>query len=132
LRLFLARAVLKGSDAEGAVLLLLAARDAHLAATLGSGAPVPAPVEAPCCSICLEPYSATAGVVPRMLVTCGHDFCEACLDKMLRCVDSPVASFTGSVRRGCTLINPDCTTQHSIQITRENPPNASYQTDGLS
>jgi hypothetical protein len=36
------------------------------------------------CSICLESYSVSAGVVPRMLITCGHEFCEGCLDMMLQ------------------------------------------------
>ena len=54
--------------------------------------PAPAAVaERPSCSICMEPYSAAGGVVPRMLVACGHDFCESCLDEMLRCVGPPTA-----------------------------------------
>jgi ankyrin repeat protein len=84
--------LLKGSEAEGAVPLLLAARDALLAAeeaarttAVPEPAPVAAPAERPSCSICMEPYSAAGGVVPRMLVACGHDFCEGCLDAMLRC-----------------------------------------------
>jgi hypothetical protein len=99
------RRLLKGTAAAEAVTLLLAARDAGLAAeeeevaqrAAAEGAaaaavaaaaaphPVAAAAEAPSCSICLEPYSAAAGVVPRVLVTCGHCFCEACLDAMLRC-----------------------------------------------
>jgi hypothetical protein len=79
---------------------LLAARDAHLAAdeaiadaALAAAAtavlPPPlavtaAPAEHPECIICLEPYSAAGGILPRMLVTCGHSFCEGCLDTMLR------------------------------------------------
>jgi ankyrin repeat protein len=118
--------LLKGSEAEEAVPLLLAARDALLAAeeaarTIAAAAatavaiataeaataaaiataevaavaaaaaatvPEPAPAaaaERPSCSICMEPYSAAGGVVPRMLVACGHDFCEGCLNEMLRC-----------------------------------------------
>jgi hypothetical protein len=79
--------VLKGGGAEGAAPLLLAARDAQLAAEAepaAEAAPAaPAPAERPSCSICMEPYSAAGGVVPRMLA-CGHDFCEGCLDMMLR------------------------------------------------
>jgi hypothetical protein len=41
------RRLLKGTEAEGAVPLLLAARDAHLAAE---------PAAAPSCQICFEPY----------------------------------------------------------------------------
>jgi ankyrin repeat protein len=114
--------MLKGTEAEGAVPLLLAARNALLeaeeaarttaavaaaaaiaatamaateavapaAAAAAAAAAVPEPVPAaaaqrPSCSICMEPYSMAGGVVPRMLVTCGHDFCEGCLDAMLRC-----------------------------------------------
>ena len=38
---------------------------------------------APSCQICFEPYG--GAVVPRMLVACGHTFCEKCLSTMLRC-----------------------------------------------
>ena len=38
---------------------------------------------APSCQICFEPYG--GAVVPRMLVACGHTFCEGCLSTMLRC-----------------------------------------------
>jgi hypothetical protein len=38
---------------------------------------------APSCQICFEPYG--GAVVPRMLVACGHTFCEGCLGTMLRC-----------------------------------------------
>jgi SWI/SNF-related matrix-associated actin-dependent regulator 1 of chromatin subfamily A len=38
---------------------------------------------APSCQICFEPYG--GAVVPRMLVACGHTFCEPCLSMMLRC-----------------------------------------------
>jgi hypothetical protein len=91
--------LLKGSEAEGAVPRLLAARDAQLeaeeeAAAAAAVAASPAEhaeaelAERPSCPICMEPYSATGGVVPRMLVTCGHAFCEACLARMLRCADT--------------------------------------------
>jgi hypothetical protein len=110
--------LLKGSEAEAAVPLLLAARDVLLAAEAAAAAaaaeaaaaaaaaaeaaaaaaaaavPEPTPaaaVERLSCSICMEPYSAAGGVVPRMLVACGHDFCESCLDEMLRCVGPPTA-----------------------------------------
>jgi hypothetical protein len=73
--------------------LLLAARDAHMAAEEAARTTAPAPAERPSCSICLEPYSAAGGVVPRMLVACGHDFCEACLDAMLRCAAANRAIF---------------------------------------
>jgi hypothetical protein len=86
------RRLLKGSDAEEAVLPLLATRDAYLAAERAAAAVVEAAeaeraseaaaAEQPGCSICLEPYSAVGGIVPRVL-RCGHDFCEACLDLML-------------------------------------------------
>ena len=118
------RRLLKGTEAEGAVPLLLAARDAQLAreqqrqvrqdevayaaaaeaATAESAsaaaaevaaAQAAAEVAAPSCQICFEPYG--GAVVPRMLVACGHTFCEACLSKMLRCAGRPLPQFTGLV-----------------------------------
>jgi hypothetical protein len=108
--------LLRGTAAEGAVSRLLAARDTQLeaedeeaaagaqleeemaavaagaAAVAAAAAAEAAPAERPSCAICMEPYSAAAGVVPRMLVQCGHDFCEACLDRMLRCAGHNRAS----------------------------------------
>jgi hypothetical protein len=110
------RRLLKDSDAEEAVPLLLTARDAQLvieeAATTAAKsanaasttatdaiapatdfAAVPPPTVAAvalvaqcqlACTICLEPYSVADGVVPRILIACGHSFCEVCLDRMLQ------------------------------------------------
>jgi hypothetical protein len=88
------RRLLKGSGAEAAVPLLLATRDAQLAAeqeqicaemgVAATTAVAAAMAEVgPSCGVCFEPYC--AGVVPRILVTCGHTFCEPCLNQMLRC-----------------------------------------------
>jgi hypothetical protein len=38
---------------------------------------------APSCQICFEPYG--GAIVPRILVACGHTFCEECLSMILRC-----------------------------------------------
>ena len=100
--------LLRGTAAEGAVPRLLAARDAQLeaeeadaaavamaaaeAATAAQRATAEVPAARPSCAICMEPYSAAGGVVPRMLVACGHAFCEACLDRMLRCAGHNRAS----------------------------------------
>ena len=81
--------LLRGTPAEGAVPRLLAARDAKLEAEQEPSEAEPA--ERPSCAICMEAYSAAGGVVPRML-ECGHDFCEACLDRMLRCAGRNRAS----------------------------------------
>jgi hypothetical protein len=37
------------------------------------------------CQICFEPYG--SAVVPRILVACGHTFCEECISTMLRCAE---------------------------------------------
>jgi hypothetical protein len=66
-----------------------AAADAAVAAAAQQAAVEPA--ERPSCAICMEPYSAAGVVVPRML-QCGHAFCEACLDRMLRCAGHNRAS----------------------------------------
>jgi hypothetical protein len=101
------RRLLKGTDAEEAVTLLLAARDAWLAVE-AAAAPRPpataAAAERPSCSICLDPYSAAGGVVPRVLVSCGHDFCEACLDSMLR----PLLANKGRKQLECPTCRKEC------------------------
>jgi hypothetical protein len=100
--------LLRGTAAEGAVPRLLAVRDAQLeaeeeataAAASAAAAAEQAeaePTERPSCPICMEPYSAAGGVVPRMLVTCGHAFCEACLARMLRCAGTNRASLQSPV-----------------------------------
>ena len=92
---------LKGSAAEEAVPLLLAARDVRLAAELVQEVPAAA---APSCQICMEPYSQAGAVVPRMLVSCGHDFCEGCLDRMLR----PLPAQKGRKRLPCPACRVEC------------------------
>ena len=79
------RKLLRGSDAEAAVPLLLAARDEYLAEERHQQQEEAAAKAAPSCGVCFEPYSAAA--VPRILV-CGHTFCESCLSQMLRCVQT--------------------------------------------
>ena len=101
--------LLKASGAEGAVSLLLAARDAQLEAEEAAAAareppPAAAPGERPSCPICMEPYSAAGGVVPRMLVACGHDFCEGCLDAMLR----PLLAKKGRKQLPCPTYRTEC------------------------
>ena len=59
----------------------------------------------PACSICMEDYSAAGGVVPRMLVACGHDFCEGCLDTML----GPLPSRKGRKQLNCPTCRKECT-----------------------
>jgi hypothetical protein len=88
--------LLRGTAAAAAVPRLLAARDAHLEAEEAAAAavavdPEPAAAEWPSCAICMEAYSAAGGFVPRVL-PCGHDFCEKCLDRILRCAGPKRAS----------------------------------------
>ena len=57
--------------------------------------PEPAPAEQPSCAICIEPYSAASGVVPRML-HCVHAFCEGCLGRIGCCgATTPIAQNHG-------------------------------------
>jgi hypothetical protein len=111
------RKLLKGSDAEAAVPALLAARDAHLSleresrqreqqdATAAAVAEAAAKA-APSCAICFEPYGGAA--VPRILVACGHTFCELCLSQMLRCARLTARSAAEKVHLGHTIIRHVC------------------------
>jgi hypothetical protein len=83
--------LLRGTAAAAVVPRLLAARDAHLEAETAAADPEPAAVEWHSCAICMEAYSAAGGFVPRVL-PCGHDFCEKCMDRILRCADPNRAS----------------------------------------
>jgi hypothetical protein len=56
--------LLKGSAAEGAVPLLLAARDAHLAASAEPAAAAAA--VAPACQICFEAYRSAGGLCSNL------------------------------------------------------------------
>ena len=87
------------ATAEAATAAAIATAEAAAAAAAAVPEPAPAAAaERPSCSICMEPYSAAGGVVPRMLVACGHAFCEACLDRMLRCAGHNRAR----ARAGCS------------------------------
>jgi hypothetical protein len=115
------------SGATTAAAAATAATDSAAAATTAAAAGpaaapppavvTPAPAEQPACTICLEPYSAAGGVVPRMLVTCGHSFCEACLDRML----VPLLVRKGRKR----LLCPTCRTECAVRggRARELPTN---------
>ena len=52
----------------------------------------------------MEPYSAAGGVVPRMLITCGHELCEGCLDTMLH----PLRLKHGRKQFGCPMYQAMC------------------------
>jgi hypothetical protein len=66
------------------------------------------------CQICFEPYG--GGVVPRMLVACGHTFCEECLSKMLRCAPS-----TSSCVHRSACIEPPHARANQATATEERP-----------
>ena len=56
----------------------------------------------PSCPICFELFG--DGIVPRVLVGCGHSFCEVCLDKMLR----PLPARGGRKTLSCPTCRRDC------------------------
>ena len=62
------------------------------------------------CLICMESYSVAGGVVPRLLVTCGHDFCAGCLDTIL----SPLQLRNGRKQLEC----PTCRTVCAVRVGR--------------
>ena len=88
--------MLRGTGAEDAVPLLLAARDASL-----GGAPA-LPPEKHSCPICFEDYAQPAAL-PRML-GCGHTFCEPCLAKML----APLLAERSAKRLACPSCRVPC------------------------
>ena len=57
---------------------------------------------APSCPICFELFG--DGIVPRILVGCGHTFCECCMDKMLR----PLPARGGRKVLGCPTCRKEC------------------------
>ena len=57
------------------------------------------------CPICFEQYAAP-DTLPRMLVNCGHTFCEPCLRKMLAPLLATEGAKVRSTIRACPLATP--------------------------
>ena len=91
------------TDAVAAAAATATAGTAAATATTAPAIDITA-VEQPACVVCLEPYSAARGVVPRILVTCGHSFCEVCLDRMLE----PLVLKKGRKRFPCPTCRTEC------------------------
>ena len=102
--------LLRGTGAAEVAPLLLAARDEY-GSVACNGPVIPSSAAAAArpgtrtCPICMEEYGDVA-TVPRLLVTCGHTFCEGCLDRML----APVRMRNGGKRLEC----PACRVQRGL------------------
>jgi hypothetical protein len=57
------------------------------------------------CSICFEAYIVAGGVVSRVLIACGHEFCEGCLDMTPRSLPAN----KGRKRLECPACRRECT-----------------------
>ena len=97
---------------------LPAAAAAATAAGGGAAAPRPASAEFAACPICFDKYSGSTqhqhALYPRVLVACGHTFCEGCLDQMLQ----PLPLKNGGKRLECPVCRKECRVQVPPLSTR--------------
>ena len=107
--------LLGGSEAEDAVPLILAAGDECMhehelrlkeiekRGVTGPTTNTSVHPEKRSCSICYEDYDEN-NVVPRILITCGHSFCERCISCMLR----PLQASGGEKLMECPKCRKEC------------------------
>eukprot|EP01052_Picozoa_sp_SAG31_P012419 SAG31_NODE_726_length_12541_cov_4.922922_5_plen_370_part_00 len=97
------RRILRYTVAVESVSTILCARDAYIEAEKGHTTLEATKAETSSCTICFEEYDSSS-IIPRILVECGHSFCEHCLFLMLR----PLPAKNGFKQLECPVCKTPC------------------------